>query len=51
MEKFVLTDPKSLAYWEKTADLVDQFIDIPLNYRQSGHPGGVLAPKSTCYFP
>ena len=28
------------AYWEKTADLVDQFIDIPLNYRQSGHPGG-----------
>lgn len=40
MEKFVLTDPKSLAYWEKTADLVDQFIDIPLNYRQSGHPGG-----------
>ena len=26
--------------WEKIKDLVDQFIDIPLNYRQSGHPGG-----------
>jgi len=26
--------------WDKTADLIDQFIDIPLNYRQSGHPGG-----------
>ncbi|MFO8064013.1 MAG: 1-deoxy-D-xylulose-5-phosphate synthase N-terminal domain-containing protein, partial [Spirochaetia bacterium] len=28
------------AHWEKTKDLVDQFIDIMLNYRQSGHPGG-----------
>jgi transketolase len=27
-------------YWEKTKDLVDQYIDIILNYRQSGHPGG-----------
>jgi transketolase len=27
-------------YWEKTKDLVDQVIDIILNYRQSGHPGG-----------
>ena len=26
--------------WEKTKDLIDQFIDIILNYRQSGHPGG-----------
>lgn len=26
--------------WEKTKDLVDQLIDISLNYRQSGHPGG-----------
>jgi len=26
--------------WEKTKDLVDQLIDIILNYRQSGHPGG-----------
>lgn len=29
-----------LPYWEKTKDLVDQILDIMLNYRQSGHPGG-----------
>ena len=28
------------AQWEKTKDLVDQLLDITLNYRQSGHPGG-----------
>src|SRR5512137_597395 len=28
------------AYWEKTKDLIDQLLDITLNYRQSGHPGG-----------
>jgi transketolase len=27
-------------YWEKIKDLIDQNIDILLNYRQSGHPGG-----------
>ena len=27
-------------YWEKTKDLIDQNIDLMLNYRQSGHPGG-----------
>jgi transketolase len=27
-------------YWEKTKDLVDNTLDIILNYRQSGHPGG-----------
>jgi transketolase len=26
--------------WEKIKDVIDQFIDITLNYRQSGHPGG-----------
>jgi transketolase len=26
--------------WEKVKDCTDQFIDIMLNYRQSGHPGG-----------
>ena len=26
--------------WEKTKDLVEQLLDIMLNYRQSGHPGG-----------
>ncbi len=27
-------------HWEKVGDAVDQFIDIMVNYRQSGHPGG-----------
>lgn len=27
-------------YWEKIKDIIDQYIDIMLNYRQSGHPGG-----------
>lgn len=27
-------------HWEKLKDIVDQLIDIVLNYRQSGHPGG-----------
>lgn len=31
---------KVFPYWEKTRDIVDQLIDIILNYRQSGHPGG-----------
>jgi transketolase len=26
--------------WEKIKDCIDQFIDLMLNYRQSGHPGG-----------
>lgn len=37
-------DYKSLSakfeYWEKIKDLADQYIDLMLNYRQSGHPGG-----------
>ena len=31
---------KDFGHWEKTKDLVDQVIDLILNYRQSGHPGG-----------
>jgi transketolase len=30
----------AVPYWEKTKDIIDQLIDITLNYRQSGHPGG-----------
>src|SRR4030095_2805892 len=26
--------------WQGVADLVDECIDLMLNYRQSGHPGG-----------
>ncbi|MHB0876594.1 MAG: hypothetical protein ACYC5O_11195, partial [Anaerolineae bacterium] len=29
-----------VAFWEKTKDIVDQLVDLTLNYRQSGHPGG-----------
>jgi transketolase len=28
------------AYWDKTREIIDQVIDVMLNYRQSGHPGG-----------
>lgn len=28
------------AQWEKAKDLIDQLLDLILNYRQSGHPGG-----------
>ena len=31
---------QNFPHWEKTKDLVDQLIDIIVNYRQSGHPGG-----------
>jgi transketolase len=27
-------------YWTKTREIIEQLIDIILNYRQSGHPGG-----------
>ena len=30
----------SFAHWEVLKDLVDEMIDLMLNYRQSGHPGG-----------
>ena len=28
------------AHWEKIEDLIDNPLDVMLNYRQSGHPGG-----------
>ena len=31
---------RNFAHWEKTGDLIDQCIDLMLNLRQSGHPGG-----------
>ena len=31
---------KEFEHWEKVKDLLDQLIDVILNYRQSGHPGG-----------
>lgn len=40
MLRNITSDQAVLKHWGKTADLIDQYIDIPLNYRQSGHPGG-----------
>jgi transketolase len=31
---------ESYPHWEVVKDLIDQLIDLMLNYRQSGHPGG-----------
>jgi transketolase len=30
----------AFSHWEVVKDLVDEMIDLMLNYRQSGHPGG-----------
>jgi len=40
IEKKLVELSENLKYWEKTKDLIDQLIDVILNYRQSGHPGG-----------
>jgi transketolase len=39
MRPLTVLEPE-LPHWEKTADLVDQCIDLALNLSQSGHPGG-----------
>ena len=31
---------RHFAHWQKAGDLIDQCIDLMLNLRQSGHPGG-----------
>jgi transketolase len=31
---------RSFSHWEIIKDCIDQYIDMMLNYRQSGHPGG-----------
>ena len=38
-ERLAALQPQ-FAYWETVKDIVDQCIDIMLNFRQSGHPGG-----------
>ena len=38
--KDLLFMQENLLNLEKTKDIIDQLIDIVLNYRQSGHPGG-----------
>ena len=40
VEKSFASQKENFPHWEKIKDCVDQYIDIMLNYRQSGHPGG-----------
>ena len=40
VEKLQAEAEHSFTYWEVVKDLVDEMIDLMLNYRQSGHPGG-----------
>jgi transketolase len=40
VERLYAESEASFADWEIVKDVVDEFIDVALNYRQSGHPGG-----------
>lgn len=40
LEEHLLAARGSFAHWEKIKDVIDQQIDLMLNLRQSGHPGG-----------
>jgi transketolase len=40
VERLFTDSASAFPLWEVTKDVVDEFIDISLNYRQSGHPGG-----------
>jgi len=40
IESSLRTQSEHFPRWEKLKDCVDQYIDLMLNYRQSGHPGG-----------
>jgi transketolase len=40
VERLLSESAQAFPLWEVTKDVVDEFIDLSLNYRQSGHPGG-----------
>jgi len=40
VERMYARSEAAFPHWEVTKDLVDEMIDLMLNYRQSGHPGG-----------
>jgi len=40
VERLYAEAESNFARWEVLKDLIDEMIDISLNYRQSGHPGG-----------
>ena len=40
IDALVKAQSQNFNHWELIKDCIDQYIDIMLNYRQSGHPGG-----------
>ena len=40
VERMYALAERDFAHYELLKDLVDECIDLELNYRQSGHPGG-----------
>jgi transketolase len=40
LEALLARSEAAFPHWEVAKDLVDEMIDLMLNYRQSGHPGG-----------
>jgi len=40
VSEYVREQEQNFAHWQVIQDCIDQFIDMMLNYRQSGHPGG-----------
>ena len=40
VERLYQEAERSFPQWEVAKDLVDELLDLSLNYRQSGHPGG-----------
>lgn len=40
LDALVRQQEQSHGHWEVIKDCIDQYIDMMLNYRQSGHPGG-----------
>lgn len=40
MSDHIRGQQENFAHWQVVQDCIDQFIDMMLNYRQSGHPGG-----------
>ena len=40
VEDLLTAAQPAFAHWEVVKDLIDEMIDLSLNYRQSGHPGG-----------
>ena len=43
LDDLVREQQQNFAHWEIIKDCIDQYIDMMLNYRQSGHPGGSRA--------